>query len=246
MKYVTSFLGALWGIYAWTVFLLCGAFALLAVTLIPRLGARRRIVARAARAVFVLSAVSVDVVGLDRLPRGHCVVVANHASYVDGPLLKGFLPARFSFVIKGEMRDIPIVHFLLRRAGSRFVERFTSAGSTRDARRIVKAAQGGQSLAFFPEGTFLEEAGVGRFRPGAFVAALKGGMPLVPVAISGTREMLPSGRALPRRTHLSIEILAPIAVDDPALWSHRSLAEESRRRILAALDEPDLLEKPAA
>ncbi len=246
MKYVTSFVEGLWGVYAWSVFLLCSAFALLGVTIVPGLRTRRHLVARAARAAFVLSAVPVDVDGLDRLPPGHCVVVANHASYVDGPLLKGFLPARFSFVIKGEMREVPFVHFLLRRAGSRFVERFTSAGSTRDARRIVKAAQGGQSLAFFPEGTFLEEAGVGRFRPGAFVAARKGGMPIVPVAISGTREMLPSGRTLPRRTRLSVQILPPIDVDDPALGNHRSLAEESRRRILAALDEPDLLAKPAA
>lgn len=242
MKYVTALFDGLWGLYAWVVFLICVLFSLLVVTIVPGLPARRWLTAAAAKTAFLLSAVPVEVSGLESLPEGHCVVVANHASYVDGPLLRAVLPPRFSFVIKGEMRDIPIVHFLLRRAGSRFVERFTAAGSARDARQIVKAAQGGQSLAFFPEGTFLERIGLGRFRPGAFVAATRGDMPVVPIAISGTRHMMPSGRVLPRPCRLRVDILASISPDDPTFADHRSLAAESRDKILGVLDEPDLLE----
>lgn len=242
MKYVTAALETLWGIYAWAVFLACGVFTLIGVTIVPAAGLRQHLSTITCRAPFRLAFVPVDIRGLERLPAGHSVVVANHASYVDGLLLKGFLPARFSFVIKGEMRNIPVVHYLLRRSGSRFVERFTAAGSARDARQIVRAAQGGQSLAFFPEGTFIGEAGVGRFRPGAFVAAVRGSMPVVPVAISGTRRMLPAGRALPRPARLTIEILEPIPPTDAAFANHRTLAETARQRILAVLDEPDLLE----
>lgn len=242
MKYVTALFEGLWGLYAWIAFLICVLFSLLVVTVVPGLAARRWLTTGAARTLFVLSGTPVEVNGLEALPDGHCVVVANHASYVDGPLLRGFLPARFSFVIKGEMRNIPIVHFLLRRAGSRFVERFTAAGSARDARQIVKAAQGGQSLAFFPEGTFIEETGLGRFRPGAFAAATRGEMPVVPIAISGTRHMMPSGRVLPRPCRLRIDILDAIEADHPSFADHRELAAESRRRILAVLAEPDLLE----
>lgn len=242
MKYVTAALETLWGVYAWAVFLTCAIVALIGVTLVPGTTLRQHLARLTCRGPFRLAFVPVDVRGLERLPAGHSVVVANHASYVDGPLLKGFLPARFSFVIKGEMRRIPVVHFLLRRSGSRFVERFTTAGSARDARQIVRAAQDGQSLAFFPEGTFIEEPGVGRFRPGAFVAATRGSIPVVPVAISGTRRMLPAGRALPRPVRLTLEILEPIAPTDAAFAGHRTLAETARQRILAALGEPDLLE----
>ena len=105
-----------------------------------------RIAAAAGRAVFIMTGTRVTVRGVDNLPTDHCIVVANHASYIDGVLLKGYLPGRFNFVIKGEMRDIPIVHFLLRRVGSKFVERNEHSGSARDARQIVKAAQGGESL----------------------------------------------------------------------------------------------------
>ena len=245
MKYVTRLFEAIWGLYAWIVFLICVLTALIVVTVVPSLPARRWLTARAARAAFVLTGTPVDVRGLENLPQGHSVVVANHASYVDGPLLRGYLPARFSFVIKGEMQKIPIVHFLLRRSGSRFVDRFTAAGSARDARKIVKAAQGGQSLAFFPEGTFLEEPGVGRFRAGAFVAATRGDMPVVPIAIAGTRDMMASGRILPRPRRLTIDILEPIPTSHAAFSDHRALALEAKRRVLAVLDEPDLLENTA-
>jgi 1-acyl-sn-glycerol-3-phosphate acyltransferase len=242
VKYVTAALEALWGVYASAVFLTCTIITLIGVTVVPGAGLRQHLAKLTCRTPFRLAFVPVDVIGLERLPPGHSVVVANHASYVDGPLLKGFLPARFSFVIKGEMRNIPVVHFLLRRSGSRFVERFTAAGSARDARQIVRAAQGGQSMAFFPEGTFIAEPGVGRFRPGAFVAAARGSMPVVPVAISGTRRMLPAGRALPRPARLRVEILEPILPTDATFADHRTLAEIARQHILAALDEPDLLE----
>ena len=232
--------GTLYGCYGWLVFGLCALWALIAMLVVPGADRRHRIAAAASRAIFILGGVAARVEGLENVPEGHAVVVANHASYVDGMLLKGYLPYRFSFVIKAEMSRIPIAHFLLRRAGSMFVERFSAAGSARDARKIVKAALGGESLAFFPEGTFRQEPGVGRFRPGAFVAATKSGMPIVPIAISGTREMLPANRLWPWPVRPSFRILAPIMPDDPAFDDPRALAEKARREILAVLDEPDL------
>jgi len=202
--------------------------------------------------VFVLGRVNVTIRGYEHLPPDSCVVVANHASYIDGVLLNGYLPARFRWVIKGEMRDIPVVHFLLRRSGSKFVERKETTGSSRDARQLttgssrdarqlVKAAKGGESLGFFPEGTFRYERGVARFRAGAFMAAVKGDMPVVPIAISGSRDMLRSRQLLPRRTNLTIDILPAIAPGDEDFSSPRHLAETCRQRILKVLDEPDLL-----
>jgi 1-acyl-sn-glycerol-3-phosphate acyltransferase len=240
--YVTRLLHGLWGLFAWVIFLIFVLLSLIVVTFVPGLERRQRWTTRTARAAFVFSGIPVEVNGLNYLPDGHSVVVANHASYVDGPLLKGYLPGRFSFVIKGEMRNIPVVHFLLRRAGSRFVERFAAAGSTRDARQIVKAAQDGQSLVFFPEGTFIKEAGISKFRAGAFSAAIKGEMPVVPVAIFGTRKMMSAGQVIPHPSSIRIEILPPIPIDDPAFEDNRQLAEEARQRILAVIDEPDLAE----
>ena len=241
MNYVTRAIAVIWGLWGWLSFGLAILFALIATIVVPGSDRRRRLATAAAKSVFVMTRVRVTVHGIDNLPAEHCIVVANHASNLDGILLNGYLPSRFSFVIKGEMRDIPVAHFLLRRSGSKFVERNEISGSSRDARQIVKAAVDGESLAFFPEGTVIKEPGIGRFRAGAFVAAIKGGLPVVPIAISGTRDMLPSGRLLPRRADLTIDILPAIAPEDENFTSSKALAEMARQRILAVLDEPDLL-----
>ena len=238
---ITRFLHTLYGIYAWLIFMLAALFCVVIGIVIPGASRRAKIATAASRAIFVLTGTIPELNGLENLPPGNCVVVANHASYVDGFLLKGYLPWRFSFVIKGEMRDVPVAHFMLQRAGARFVERSETAGSSRDARSIVKAAQGGESLAFFPEGTFVAEVGIGRFRPGAFVAAIKGDMPVVPVALSGTRFMLPAGRVLPRPGPIRIDILPPLDPGDAIFGQSRTLAEAARQQILAVLDEPDLV-----
>lgn len=246
MNWLTRSVHALWGVLAWFNFGVMVLMSLFVVLLVPSAEKRQRIVTWAARMVFVLPAVPVTVTGVDNLPAGNCVVVANHASYIDGPLLKGFLPWRFNFVIKGEMRDFAPAHFLLRRSGSKFVERTEARGSARDARQIVKAALAGESLGFFPEGTFQKEPGILRFRPGAFVAATRGDMPVVPIAIRGSRFVLPAGRFLPRRGPLRIDILPAIAPGDPAYESSRDLAEAARKRIMDVVGEPDLADRLVA
>lgn len=231
----------LYGPYAWLAFIVCLTGAVLSAVVLPGLQRRRRWVGNFARAFFAAAGIRSTVRGLDLLPVEHCVVVANHASYLDGVILQGFLPPRFSYVIKSEMRRVPLAHFLLRRIGSRFVERFHTAGSARDARGLLRAANEGQSLAFFPEGTFVLEPGLSKFRLGAFATAIKGSLPLVPVVIGGSRAILPMGRLLPLPGELTIDILEPVTPDNPAFSQHRVLAGEARQRMLTVLDEPDLL-----
>jgi 1-acyl-sn-glycerol-3-phosphate acyltransferase len=233
--------GFFFGIYAWFAFLLSVLSGIVFALLLPGLERRRRWVTASARATFRLTGVSVQVRGLEKLPTGHCIVVANHASYIDGVVLFGYLPPRFAFVIKGEMKDFPGVSFLLHRIGAKFVERFDTSGSARDARQLLKAASSGESLAFFPEGTFLPSPGLDRFRAGAFAAAIKGDIPVVPAVISGSRRVMPGGYLLPRHGHMRIDVLNAIEPSDPAYADSADLAELSRQRILEVLDEPDLL-----
>ena len=234
----------LYGIYAWIVFLFILLAATIGATLIPGLDRRRGWVAAVCRLFFRLAGIPVQVSGLDNLPEGHCVVVANHASHIDGVILQAFLPPRFSYVIKGEMRDIPIVHFLLRRIGARFVERFVAAESARDARKLLQASSGGESFAFFPEGTIMGKPGLGRFRSGAFATAIKGAIPVVPLVISGARTILPAHVWFPRHGKLRIDLLQAIRPQDLAYRSSRELATQARQQMLQVLDEPDLAVSP--
>jgi 1-acyl-sn-glycerol-3-phosphate acyltransferase len=230
-----------YGIYAILVFVAVCLVALLGVILIPTLRLRRATARVAARTFFALAGMPVKLTGRDKLPAGQCVVVANHASYLDGVVMAAALPPRFGFVIKREMNDVPVAGFLLRRIGSEFVDRFNRHKGGTDARRVLRTAASGHSLVFFPEGTFTTEVGLGKFHTGAFAIAARAACPVVPAVILGTRRNMPATKILPRPGPIEVRYGEPI-VDrlddggDPAL----RLRDASRAAILRELGEPDL------
>jgi 1-acyl-sn-glycerol-3-phosphate acyltransferase len=240
-RLVRSLFNTLYGIYAVTVFIALGTVAFV-LTLLPLgIRARRNIAHMTARGFLFATGMRLSVRD-EELPAGPCVVVANHASYIDGIVLKAALPARFCFVIKKEVSRVPLAGLLLRRIGSEFVDRFNRHAGGLDARRLIKAAHAGQSLAFFPEGTFVAEPGVGKFHTGAFAIAGRSGMPIVPIAIRGTRHILPSGRFLPRPGAIEIQVLRAIAPSEntDTAGAVAVMRDQARARIIAALGEPDL------
>jgi len=114
----------LYAIYASLLFLALALTALLALLIVPGVY-QRRAVARMISRMFLWGAgMPVTVEAPERLPDGQCVVVSNHASYIDGVVFTAALPPRFGFVIKREMAGVPLAGLLLRRLGSEFVERF--------------------------------------------------------------------------------------------------------------------------
>lgn len=234
-----------WGIYAWVIFSFFSLATTLIVAFIPGLSARRRVAQLGARLIFLFSGIPLRVEGVEKLPQEACVVVANHASYLDGVVLTAALPPSFSFVIKREMTSVPLAHLLLRRLGSEFVERFDSHRGASDARRIFRKARAGEALAFFPEGTFYAEPGLRRFRTGAFAAAARADLSVVPVIIRGARRLLPAQNWLPEHCPIEVVVTAPIEAP-PEGEGHRAsrLLQAARGRIVEHLDEPDLLNPP--
>jgi 1-acyl-sn-glycerol-3-phosphate acyltransferase len=231
-----------YGVYAALLFLAVVVFALLGVILLPTLRLRRGAARIAARSFFTLGGMPLRLTGLENLPEGQCVVVANHASYLDGVVMAAALPPRFGFVIKREMNDVPMAGLLLRRIGSEFVERFNRHKGAADARRVIRTAASGHSLVFFPEGTFTSEIGLGKFHTGAFAIAARAACPVVPAVIRGTRRNMPAKTILPRPGRIEVRFGQPIMPvtsgehADPAL----NLRDRSRAAILAELGEPDL------
>ena len=229
-----------YGIYAWSALAIVVIPALLLLAVTPGRGTRRRITRWFARVFFVSIGSPISVDGATLLPQGPCVVVANHASYLDGIILTAALPARFTFVIKEEMLGFPFAGFLLRRIGSEFVSREDGRQKNRVTRRLFKAAESGDALAFFPEGTFNATPGLRRFQPGAFGMAWRAGLPVVPVVIFGSRAKLPANVWLPVPGPLSVFVGEPIDPDQHD--SAGSLLAASRQTMLVRLDEPDLAE----
>jgi 1-acyl-sn-glycerol-3-phosphate acyltransferase len=210
--------------YCLVSFTVLGLTVLAINLFLPGLRQRRVVAGTVARAFLRISGIPFKVEGLERLPKVPCVVVANHASYIDAIAIVAALPPDFAFVIKKEMVRVPLAGLLLRRLGSQFVERFNRHKGGTDARRVLKLAATGQSLMFFPEGTFDGTRQVGKFLNGAFTIADRAQMPVVAVAIHGTREVLPPGGVSIYRLPIRVEILAALSADEARLKSRDLIA----------------------
>src|SRR6185437_15840511 len=216
-----------YALYAAVAFVVLGLGALAAVLILPGVYRRRAAARGVARAFLWLAGMPLTVRGMERLAPGQCIVVSNHASYLDGLVFTAALPARFSFFIK--------------RIGSEFVERFDRNRGAADARRVLRNAASGHSLVFFPEGTFTRTPGLLKFHTGAFVTAARAGCPVIPAVVRGTRAALPPTGALPRPGRIEIDILPAIHAQPPAAEaSSAALRDRARQEILLALGEPDL------
>ena len=124
------------------------------------------------------------------------------------------------------MRDVPLAGWLLVRIDSFFVKRDDMRASASAARQILKAARGGRALGFFPEGTFQDYTGIHPFRRGAFAAAKAGKLPVVPVALSGTRDILRCYRWWPRIGRIRIKMLPPNTTEEEDQLRAGQLADE--------------------
>lgn len=231
-----------YGAYAWLLLVMTVLVATILLLLIPGLRRRRQVARQSARVLFRLAGIEIEVSGATLNPIAPAVVVSNHASYLDGIILTAVLPPSFSFMVKREMRKFPVAGLLLRRLGTEFVNRVDSHRGATDARRIIRAAGAGQGLAVFPEGTFRREPGLGQFYSGAFAAAVRSTIPVIPITIRGSRQILPAGKHLPIPGKLDIIVhpsILPANPDSPRTEAPR-IRDLARASILSALPEPAL------
>ena len=214
-RLIMSLPGTLYAGYAWALFALIAPWVWIGVMILPRpswrWGMIRSGVRLLRRLVFVqLETATEDARALAAEDR--IVIVANHQSYLDAMLLVDAIPRPIRFVAKQELRNLRFVGKPLERLGTLFVERFDARRGAADSKHFAAALDHGSTLVFFPEGTFRDEPGLLPFRMGAFVTAAKAGVPVVPVAIRGSRELMRGDRFQPRLGQASITIgplLAP-------------------------------------
>lgn len=183
----------------WSLALLVlGPFVLVLMYTLPA-GRPVRVLSRVvSRIALAISGCRVETEGLERLPKhGPLVLVTNHASYTDTPALVAALPIDFVIVAMTEILSWPLIGALSRRGEHPLVDRWHLAQSLADAASIERRIRNGEVILFFAEGGFTRASGLRPFRLGAFEAAVATGAPVVPIALSGTRRMLPADTRIP-------------------------------------------------
>ena len=222
-------------ILVWTVLAVPAALFAFPWTLITRdTGLLVRVGFWITRAGLPFGGVRVVVHGLDRLPRGASIVMANHSSNLDPPVLIPLLPGRVVIYLKASLMRIPVLGYAMRLAG--FIP-VTRDGSVEAAKAVSAAAQRelqrGSCLVVFPEGTRSPDGALLPFKKGPFFLAMESGAPVVPVSIAGATRMLPKGSTKLQSGTIIVTFHAPL---DPADYADKEgLMEAVRSAIEAGL-----------
>ncbi len=230
--------------WAWLVFmplvalltLLFSALTALFATLVNARFAGRYFAVTWARLLAWLTPMRVRVEGAEHAERGRTyVVVCNHQSQYDILLVYGWLDLDLKWVMKQELRKIPGIGFGCEKAGHIFVDR----KNPRKARQAVSAALerlgDGVGILFFAEGTRSLDGRLLPFKKGAFRLAIEQQLPVLPVTLIGTRDILPAKtlRLFPGRARMVIH--PAIETDSLTLEDTNSLLEQSKQVIASAL-----------
>lgn len=172
--------------------------------------------------------VTVTVDGLDKIVPGTTYVfVSNHQSIYDIPVIFASLPYQLRIIAKASLARFPVLGWHLKRGGHLFVDRQNPdrAGILRRWRALVAE---GLSLIIFAEGTRSPDGHVARFKGGSFLLAIEAGLPIVPLAVIGTRNVMPKGRLRTEPAAVRLVVhppIAPVTVEAPTAHDAKALAD---------------------
>ncbi len=169
------------------------------------------------------------------------VYVANHTSYVDHLALAAALPGDLAFAAYKELADAPIQGPFVRRIGASFVERFELEGAVAEVPKTLGILEAGRPVVIYPEATIMRMPGLLDFMMGAFVTAARAGVPVVPVAIEGARNILRHDHLwFPRRGNIEVHVGPAMSAQGSDFEAALQLRDAARAWILAHIHEPDL------
>jgi 1-acyl-sn-glycerol-3-phosphate acyltransferase len=177
------------------------------------------------------------VVGRENVPRtGPLIICPNHSATLDPPLVPAFLPRSDTWsMAKSEYFRRPLLRWLFRNYHAFPVVRHTADRTA--IKRSFDLLKAGQVLVMYPEGTRIESGLLARPEPGAGFIAQKAGCPVVPVALTGTRECLPKGAMWPRRVPVTLTFGKPFVLATKRADGTKISHEDASDAIMVAIAE---------
>ena len=189
-----------------------------------------------ARVISFVTPMRVKVFGRQNVdPLQSYVIVSNHQSQYDIFVLYGWLDIDFKWVMKQELRKVPAIGISCERLGHIYVDRSNREAALASINAAKQRIVDGTSVLFFPEGTRSRDNRMRPFKKGAFRMALDLQLPILPITIQGTRDILPSDTMDLYPGRATMIIHPPIAIDD---YSHDTL-DDLMARTRAVIEAPD-------
>ncbi len=183
--------------------------------------------------------VRVRVEGLEKItPGATYVFVSNHQSIYDTPVVFASLPYQLRIIAKESLAGFPVLGWHLRRGGHLFVDRKhpDRAGILNRWRALVSE---GLSLIIYAEGTRSPDGHTARFKAGSFLLAIQAGLPIVPLAVIGTRQVMPKGRLRTEPADVELVVHDPIQppdIENPNAHDAKALADRVHAIVAAEVE----------
>jgi 1-acyl-sn-glycerol-3-phosphate acyltransferase len=185
--------------------------------------------------------VQLSVDGLEKLdPAKRYVLVPNHSSYLDIPCLFTALDTQpIRFMAKASLFKIPILGWGMLAAGFIPIDRSRTSKGKASFDLAARRIRGGNTIVIFPEGGRSHERTMKPFKHGAFLLAMKSGLPLVPIAIRGTFDALPASTLVLRPGPVQVVVGDPIDVSQLSVRQKDDLVQSTRATILEMLGQTE-------
>jgi 1-acyl-sn-glycerol-3-phosphate acyltransferase len=233
------------GAYVWGVFILFLGPAYLSLLLTRDRFAAKAVERRWAGRTLRAAGYRIDIVRLDESPDntgtgGPCLWVSNHASYLDALVLIASLPGDFVFVAKQELLRAPAIGTFIRRVGHLTVNRRDPARGRSEVEPMKETLRQGISVLVFPEGTTTRATGLRPFTLGAFRVAVEMDLPIRPVALRGTREILRPDSWWPRPGKVTLTVGSPLIPEGDGWTEIIRLRDAAKAEIAAHCGERPL------
>jgi len=182
-----------------------------------------------------LAGVKVRVAGMERIPSGTCLFVANHTSAVDGPAVVGAIPRRIAILLKESLFRWPVVGRAFLSARFIPVNRKSRESAIGSVDKATVALRNGQSFLIYPEGTRSPDGRLQRFKKGAVMMAINAGVQIVPVACSGAHRVMVKNSLALHPGEILVEFLDPIDASKYSLAQREELNDLVHDAIAAGL-----------
>ena len=183
----------------------------------------------------------IHVEGREHIPsEGPVVIVSNHQSYFDIPLMVSLIPLPMGFVAKKELEKLPVIRRWMDLIECSYIDRKDIRQSLRAIQKAQKSLESGQSMVIFPEGTRSKKRDISAFKPGSLKLAQKASVPILPVVVDGTYRIFEeTGRLQP--TSVSVTILPLISAEEVVQSNSGDLMKRVFNQIRSVLGMEGLL-----
>jgi len=179
--------------------------------------------------------VRIRVRGLEHIPRGVCLFVANHTSSADAPAVVGAIPRRIAILLKESLFKWPIAGQAFTLAHFIRVNRGARDSAIASVEKAAEALKSGQSFLIYPEGTRSPDGRLQEFKKGAVVMAITAGVPIVPMVCSGAHRVMGKRSLVIHPGEILVEFLQPIDASKYSLEERDDLNEHVRQVMAAGL-----------